>query len=259
MKRLQEKVENFESLVMKQKEENKKEIEKILKHHYQEGQKELDKVTRDMKDIQKEINKVLQNADTQITTSVKQQESKWSEVVAKQFDNELKIRSAEVDNMHKGLVDAKAQYDDMQDKEKRRNNIILYQAQESNAASAEDRNTEDMKFCLGLFHAIKSGVDREDILKVIRLGKKGDDAMVQLTSRLPKNLIMEKLYELKHAEAKYKAVIVAHDMTINERKEVKTLVAEAKEKTKQETSGEWIHVVRGQQGQLRILRVKKTT
>jgi len=29
-----------------------------------------------MKDIQKEINKVLQNADTKITTSVKQQESK---------------------------------------------------------------------------------------------------------------------------------------------------------------------------------------
>jgi len=49
-------------------------------------------------------------------------------------------------------------------------------------------------------------------------------------------------------------------MTINDRKEVKTLVALAKEKTKQETSGEWnIHVVRGQQGQLRILRVKKTT
>jgi len=100
--------------------------------------------------------------------------------------------------MHKGLVDVKAQYDDMQYKEKRRNNIILYRAQESTATSAEDRNTEDMKFCLGLFHAINSGVDREDILKVIRLGKKGDDAsqsprpvLVQLTSRLPKNVIMK--------------------------------------------------------------------
>jgi len=86
--------------------------------------------------------------------------------------------------MHKGLVDAKAQYDDMQNKEKRRNNIILYRAQESNAASAEDRNTEDTKFCLGLFHAIKSGVDREDILKVIRLGKKGDDAFPTSLTRV---------------------------------------------------------------------------
>jgi len=76
------------------------------------------------------------------------------------------------------------------------------------------------------------------------LVKKGDDAyqpprpvLVQLTSRLPKKLIMEKLYELKHAEAKYKAVIVAHDMTINERKEVKTLVAEAKEKQNKKHRG----------------------
>ena len=72
---------------------------------------------------------------------------------------------------------------------------------------------------------------------------------------------MEKLYKLdklKHAAAKYKTVIVANDIMIKERK-VKTLVDEAKEKTKQELSGEWIHVVRCQQGQMRILRVKKST
>ena len=49
---------------------------------------------------------------------------------------------------------------------------------------------------------------------------------------------MEKVYKLKHAEAKYKAVIVAHDTTITEREEVKILIDEAKEKTKQKTSGE---------------------
>ena len=267
MKRLQDKVEKFESLIVKQTEENKKEIEKIekiLDRQHHEVQKELDKVTREMKDIQKEISKVLQNADTQISTSVKNQELKWSEVLAKQVDNELKIRSAEVEHMHKGLVEAKEQYNDMEDKEKRRNNIILYRAQESTAVNTEDRNKEDVKFCLGLFHAIDSGVDNEDIAKVIRLRKRGEDAsqpprpvLVQLASRLPKNIIMEKLYKLKHAEAKYKVVIVAHDMTIKEREEVKLLVHEAKEKTKQETSGEWIHVVRGQQGQMRILRVEK--
>ena len=69
---------------------------------------------------------------------------------------------------------------------------------------------------------------------------------------------MEKLYELKHAEAKFKVVMVAHDMTRKEREEVKTMVEEAKEKTKLETSGDWIHVVRGQrEGRMTILRVKK--
>jgi len=131
--------------------------------------------------------------------------------------------------MHKELVEANEQYNDMQDKEKRRNSIILHRAQESNAATSEDRNKEDVKFCLGLFNAINSGVDKEDILKVTRLGKKGEDKslpprpmliqslpprpmLVRLTSRLPKHLIIDKLYQLKQGGAKYKAVIVAHDM-----------------------------------------------
>lgn len=218
-----------------------------------------------MKDIQKEINKVLQNADSQISTSIKKQEVKWSEVVTKQVETELKMRSTEVEIMNKGLVEAKVQYDDMQDKENRRNNIIIYRAKESTAGTAEGRNDDDVKFCLGLFHTINSGVDKEDISKVIRLGRRGDDAsqpprpiLVQLASRLPKNLIMEKLYQLKHAEAKFKSVIVANDMTKKEREEVRTLVTESKELNKQDTSGEWIHLVRGQSGQMKIIKVKKS-
>jgi hypothetical protein len=152
----------------------------------------------------------------------------------------------------------------MQDKENRRYNIILYRAKESSAGTAEERNDEDVKFCLGLFHTINSGVDKEDISKVIRLGRRGDDAsqpsrpiLVQLTSRLPKKLIIEKLYQLKHAEAKFKSVIVANDMTKKEREEVRTLVTESKELNKLETSGEWIHLVRGQSGQMKIIKVKK--
>jgi len=57
---------------------------------------------------------------------------------------------------------------------------------------------------------------------------------------------MKKLYELKQAEANYKAVIATQDITIKKKSEVKTLVDEAKEKTKQEILGNgfMIHVVR---------------
>jgi len=51
-------------------------MEKILAHQHHEVKKELDKVTREVTDMQKEINKVLQNADTQINTCVKKQASK---------------------------------------------------------------------------------------------------------------------------------------------------------------------------------------
>ena len=43
---------------------------------------------------------------------------------------------------------------------------------------------------------------------------------------------MENLSKLKHADAKYKAVKVSHDMTPKERDEIKALIAEAKTKTR---------------------------
>ena len=57
--------------------------------------------------------------------------------------------------------------------------------------------------------------------------------------------------------AKYKAVMFSHDMTPKERDEIKALVVEAKDKTAQETSGEWIHVVRGKPEHMKIIRVRR--
>jgi 16S rRNA C1402 (ribose-2'-O) methylase RsmI len=107
-------------------------------------------------------------------------------------------------------------------------------------------------------------VDREDITKIVRLGRRGEDdghprpILVHLVSRIPKNLIMENLYKLRSAEDKYKQVVVAHDMTKNERNECREMVEEAKARTSQEPSGEWAFVVRGRPGQMKILKVKKT-
>jgi len=200
MKRLHEKVENVESIITKQKEESKKEMEKLLAHQHHEVQKKLVKVTKEVKYMQNKINNVLQNADTQISTYVNKQDPKWSEAVTKQVDNELKNWSTEVENMHKGLVEAKEQYDDIQDKEKRRNNIIPYRAQESTASTAVERNKEDVKFWLGLSHALNSGVDKKDILKAIRLKVQ---SCGQRPARSNKNLKSEQISrENQHEENK---------------------------------------------------------
>ena len=68
---------------------------------------------------------------------------------------------------------------------------------------------------------------------------------------------MENLSKLKEASAKYKRVIVVHDMTKKEREECRTLVDEAKTKTAQDPSGEWVYVVRGPPGQMKVLKVRK--
>jgi len=52
-------------------------------------------------------------------------------------------------------------------------------------------------------------------------------------------MVMESLYKIKSMEAKYKNIIVAHDMTRKQREECNVLVAEAKEKT--EESGDSVY------------------
>ena len=56
---------------------------------------------------------------------------------------------------------------------------------------------------------------------------------------------MDSLYKLKKIEAKFKKCTISHDMTKKDREECKSLVSEAKEKKRLDTSGEWMYQVRG--------------
>ena len=88
--------------------------------------------------------------NVQIETSVKQQESKWTDGVTKKVDSELKTRATAMQEMQKVLADAKEQTIEIQDKENRRNNIIIYRMEESDGTSADERNRADVRFCVKL-------------------------------------------------------------------------------------------------------------
>ena len=67
------------------------------------------------------------------------------------------------------------------------------------------------------------GKVNEDIRKVFRLGRRNEDQslrpiLVQLGSRHIKNLVMESMFKIKSMEARYKNVIVTHDMTRKKRR-----------------------------------------
>jgi len=55
---------------------------------------------------------------------------------------------------------------------------------------------------------------------------------------------MESLFKFKHAEQKFKGIIVTHDMTQKEIDQCKNLVEEAKQKEAHDTSGEYKYRVR---------------
>jgi len=116
---------------------------------------------------------------------------------------------------------------EQRDKEMLRNNVILYKVPEANAARGEERNKQDVTFCVQLFNnGMHVGLAEEDFINVFRLGRINESGaprplMVQLASYNIKNLIMESLYKLRHAEQKYRSVVVTHDMTKTEREECK--------------------------------------
>ena len=142
-----------------------------------------------------------------------------------------------------------------------KNNIIPYNVAESAEGNVESKYKEDRLFFLQLMNTLSTGVDEEDMKKMLRLGREGDTGkprplLVQLGCRLAKNLIMDSLFRLKSIDAKFKGITVSHDLTKNERGECKKLVDEAKLNENQDDSGEWIYRVWGLPSQMRIISIK---
>jgi len=93
---------------------------------------------------------------------------------------------------------------------------------------------------------------------VFRLGrgsKRARPLLLQLAGHTHKNLIAESLYKLKHADSKFKKVIILHHVTKLERQECKRLVYEAKLRTEEEPSGEFHLNGRGMPGYMRIIKL----
>jgi len=186
----------------------------------------------------------------------------WVKVAEKHVDAKLGQAASEVQSMQKALQNIRDAAKEEEDKESRRNNIIMYKVPESDALLAGDRNLEDKRFCEQLLFSLNVGVADEDIRKVFRLGRRGTDVpgsrpvLIQLGNHTVKSLIMENLYKLKSLPEKFKKVIVAHDMTKKERGECKALVESAKFKNENE-SGEWVYRVRGPPGRMEIVQFRK--
>jgi len=90
------------------------------------------------------------------------------------------------------ILSANAEQEDI---EARQNNIILYRVAESSQSRTEERLKEDVNFCEKFLLALRVGVDPENIIKVLRLGKRNTDGasprpiLIQLGSRRVKNRI----------------------------------------------------------------------
>jgi len=232
--------------------------------------KEFHKISNDLNDVKGIVDQQLSSnkkemaaLSSKLDEMLLGQGDSWSKVVKREVDRSLEEVADNITEVQKTLTETRTQAAEQRDKENRRNNIILYKVPESTQTSTETRNDEDLSFCLNLFNnCMNVGMAEEDFTKVFRLGRREEGRaarplMVQLSSYSIKNHIMESVFRLKQAEQKYKNIVIAHDMTIAEREECKKLVEEAKSSQVQDTSGEFIYRVRGNPGQMRVVKIRK--
>jgi len=69
--------------------------------------------------------------------------------------------------MQNALSETRAAVTEEQDKENRRNNVILYRVPESTAKTAEERSTEVRRFCEKFVNALQMGAVGKDLKKFL--------------------------------------------------------------------------------------------
>src|SRR6267154_393378 len=181
----------------------------------------------------------------------------WASLVSQEVTHQFERVSKDVSSVQSVLDDTRKMATEERERESRSHNIIIYRVPESDIK--EDRPKDDKTFCLELLNVVL-GVDTSDSeLSIFRVGKKDTNnrpLMVKFREKTLKNRVMENLSKLKNADQRFKNISITHDLTLNERADLKILLEEAKKKQIEET-GEYIWRVRGLPGQLKLVKLKK--
>ena len=129
-------------------------------------------------------------------------------------------------------------------KEKIGNFFLIFNAPEPKTNLKEERVSTDMGFVEGLCNEVCNlNLDvKDEITKVIRLGKKQTDGDTGDTEQKPRPLkvvmkdtkkkmeLLKRLSNLRDAEDKYKCLSIQHDLKKKEREEGRKLLEEARTK-----------------------------
>jgi len=216
-------------------------IEMELEGNKKELESKINDSKREMCELHKQVSEMQQQmVMMQDELQTKGQNTQWADIVSQAVDTKFEMVSAGINIVEKSIEETKQKALEFKDKEDRRNNIILYKVPECPPGSYEEIIEHDSDFFLdACTNALDLEVTRADVKKIYRIGKRGPEArplLVCLSSGMLKNHIMETTFKLRKT-AKFKDVVISHDMTKLEREQCKKLVADAKQQEAQEPSG----------------------
>ena len=148
---------------------------------------------------------------------------------------------------------------ELRDRKARKLNVIFYGIGEADSTDPEDRKTWDRQSCQNVFDAMKVRLRSSSLKFLRRIGEKGArprPLLVGMSTVADKELLLENSRKLK--DSHLKEVGISPDLTPNELKEERELVAEAEKRNKNLTQEDkaknlkWLVV--GQKGEKRMYK-----
>ena len=117
-----------------------------------------DKIDDSVKEIRVEIKEEIEEIKT----------TSFVDIMKEEMEKSLGNMATEIESVKTNIIEQKATAEEQRDKESRRNNVILYKVTESTAAKAEERNKDDVAFCLRLFNnGLHVGITEEELPRKI--------------------------------------------------------------------------------------------
>ena len=160
--------------------------------------------------------KMLRSENKDLRERIKTLEEKWE-----LFKEELKEETVKC-TLERVSVEIGKHFEEMEERNKRKNNVVLYNVPESQSEGPQERQTDDMVQCCDVFEgSLKVNVSIES---VVRLGKKEEGRkrplLVKLSSEREKKNILANAKNLKDERNPWKKRVgIARDMTKMEREQ----------------------------------------
>ncbi len=150
---------------------------------------------------------------------------------------------------------------EIKEQESRKCNIILHNVPEKESVNEDERTKHDREQLKELGKVCKENIKKEDVVKMIRLGKRSPNKarplLVEFRDEEKKRSLMQNLSNLSKAPNAMKKISVQHDLTKKQREEEKEMRERAKKMEAEDDSGEFNYRIRGPPWARRIIKMKK--
>jgi hypothetical protein len=146
--------------------------------------------------------------------------------------------------------------DNRSENRSRENNILIHRAAEDDSDGQSER---DKELVMKLFNTCNAGLEEDKIKKIIRLGRKSEDKtrpiLVELERSEDKGNLFKGISELKSGPEELRTLSIGNDLSPEQRKELKALIEEAKQKEQQDPDNKYR--VRGPPWNMEIRKIRK--